>query len=535
MITNNPAILAQIIGFGIFLWVGLYVLARGARHTPLIVVSLIGLFAQAIFFGTGALTDTQTDLRWFVALERWSLWTIVVPAATWFHFSSLVAQGARAEAQHAPGPIFPPLVVATYTAGALLILFGTTSDLLVNYAHPVGNPGSFAVGPGLGYPLIMIFLALTATGALINLVRARRAITRGHGSSEHALARQLSVLAGGALFFLAGALWLTVRKNWSLEISVLPGFVCLFTGLAALGYGVAHFGLLLDGQNIQRDFVYNLTGIALMNLLYGGLLALTGPATVVSALALVTLVTFTHTTFDMGRNVLDKLFFSLPERDARAEARDYASALGTTPVTTPTADLEQASELIEAASPATEDAESPSSEHAYKAFPAQVRKALTGLKSPPQLAKSPLLTLALVERRVERAGQQDNRLNRVVALRELLIEQIEGLRPDSDGLAHRVGEAWRFYNVLYYPYVRELSRKSALAEVRRMGEERRRTGQHAPSELEQVLAWLADVDEDTFYKWQRRASDMIATMLWEENGKLAQDGRVGENQRAVLP
>jgi hypothetical protein len=523
MITNNPATLAQIIGFGIFLWVGLYVLVRGARRTPLIIVSLIGLFAQAIFFGTGALTDTHTDLRWFIALERWSLWTIVVPAATWFHLSSLVAQGARAEAQHAPGPIFPPLVVATYTAGALLILFGATSDLIVDYTHPLGNPGAFAVGPGPGYPFIMIFLALTAAGALINLVQARRAITRGHDTNDHAMMRQLTVLAGGALFFLAGALWLTTRKNWSLPISILPGFLCLFIGLAALGYGVAHFGLLLDGQNVQRDFMYNLTGIALLNLLYGGLLALTGPATVVSALALVTLVTCTHTTFDMGRNVLDRLFFSPPERDARAEARDYASALGTTPVTTPTPELEQAADPIEEQPPPAEDAGSPNPEHEYKAFPAQVRKALTGLKSPPQLAKSPLLSLALVERRVARAGQEDNRLNRVVALRELLIEQIEGLRPDSDGSPHRVGEAWRFYNVLYYPYVRELSRKSALAEARRLGEERRRNGQREPGELEQVLAWLADVDEDTFYKWQRRASDTIAAILWEENHKIAQD------------
>src|SRR3954449_11439911 len=123
MISNNPAILAQIIGFGMFLWVGLYVLVRGARRTPLIVVSLIGLFAQAIFFGTGALTDTQTDPRWFIALERWSLWTIIVPAATWFHLRSVVGEGAREDAERAP--IFAPLVVVTYTAGALLILFGT--------------------------------------------------------------------------------------------------------------------------------------------------------------------------------------------------------------------------------------------------------------------------------------------------------------------------------------------------------------------------------------------------------------------------
>ena len=76
----------------------------------------------------------------------------------------------------------------------------------------------------------------------------------------------------------------------------------LIVGLAALGYGVAHFGLLLDGQNIQRDFLYNLTGIVLLNLLYGGLLALAGPITVESALALVALVTLTHSTFDIGRS-----------------------------------------------------------------------------------------------------------------------------------------------------------------------------------------------------------------------------------------
>jgi hypothetical protein len=522
MIASNPAVLFQIIGFGIFLWVGLYVLVRGARRTPLIVVSLVGLFAQAIFFGTGALTDTQSDLGWFIGLERWSLWTIVVPAAAWFHVSSMIARGG----DHQPEALFPPLVVATYTAGALLILIGTTSDLIVDYSHPQGQPGAYAVGPGPGYLFIMAFLALTATAAFANLLRARRAL--GRGPSDHALARQLSVLAGGALFFLAGALWLTTRKNWSLPLSILPGFLFLFVGLAALGYGIAHFGLLLDGQNVRRDFLYNLTGIALLNILYGGLLALAGPGTIVSALALVALVTFTHTTFDLGRNVLDRLFFSPPERDARAEARDYASALGTTPVTAPAETLEPEPATIEPAPPTADPDTAPDAEQDRKVFPAQVRKALTGLKSPPQLAKSPLLSLELVERRVARAGQEDNRLNRAVALRELLIEQIEGLRPDSDGSPHRVGEAWRFYNVLYYPYVRELSRKSALAEARRLSDERRRNGQRQPSELEQVLAWLADVDEDTFYKWQRRASDTIATILWEENGKLGQEKRVVE-------
>jgi hypothetical protein len=35
------------------------------------------------------------------------------------------------------------------------------------------------------------------------------------------------------------------------------------------------------------------------------------------------------------------------------------------------------------------------------------------------------------------------------------------------------------------------------------------------SELETALDWLLQVDEDTYYKWQRRGSDTIALALRE--------------------
>ena len=152
-----------------------------------------------------------------------------------------------------------------------------------------------------------------------------------------------------------------------------------------------------------------------------------------------------------------------------------------------------------------------------------MRRAITGIKSPPQLAKSPLLALELVDQRIRQSGQPDHRLNRVAALRDLLIEQIEALQP-NDRQGSVVSDAWRFYNVLYYPYVRGTNRKSALAEARRLAQERQRNGQRDPSELEQALGWLADVEEDTFYKWQRRASDTIATQMWEENERAKQAG-----------
>ena len=533
MVLESPAVFAQIVSFGMFLWLGLYVLIRHTRVTALLAVSLAGLFTQALFFGAYALTDTRTDAGWFVILQRWTFWTSVLPAATWYHLSSLIARrtvaGARGATDQggspaAPPAIFPASVVAVYTAAAILTLIGTASDLIVDYARPRGGPGAFEILPGPAYIFYMAYLALAAAGALVNLLRARRAIGRGFTPAERAQAKQIGVLAAGALFFLAGGVWLTARKNWGLPISPIPGFVGLLGGLAALGYGVAIFGLLLEGQDIQRDFLYNLTGIGMMNLLYGGLLAaLPGSVTVEGALGLVTLVTATHTLFDAGRNTLDVLFFSRAERAARAEARDYATALGTAPVTAAALPIEPAPPAGPGgdAAPAAGEAAPAIAEQGLKAFQAEIRKALTGLKSPPRLAMSPLLGLALVEHRVAAAGLEDNRLNRAAALRELLIERIEGLRPtaaDAGGAEHHVGEAWRFYNVLYYPYVRELSRKAALAEARRLSDERRRNGQRGPGDLEQVLSWLADVDEDTFYKWQRRASDTIAAILWEERG-----------------
>ncbi|MFL5807352.1 MAG: hypothetical protein ACJ8CR_37185 [Roseiflexaceae bacterium] len=521
MLAIDPAVIVQVAGFGVFLWIGLYLLVRAPGRTPLIIVSAIGMFAQAAYFATGALADTTADLGWFLVLEKGFWWTTVLPVATWFHVSSLIARRpSRPESRRAARLLFTRRVVLVYTAALCITLFGSIGDLIVDYSHVVRVDGRFAVASGPAYPVYIVYLGATAAGALINLARALHRFTRHPQPAAPAIVRQLRLLAGGGLFFLAGGLWIAVRKYWELPVSALPGFLCLFVGLAALAYSIAHFGLLLEGRNIRRDFVYSLTGIALMNLLYVGLLATAGQLSTAGLLALVGLVTATHTAFDSGRAALDRLFFNRDEQAARAEARDYATVLAALPVAAP--GLMPEDGLAPPETPIETETAPPQADD-EKHFKHAVRRALTSLKSPPRLAQSPLLGLTMVERRVARSGLADNRLNRVAALRELLIEQIEGLRP-SDEASARVGDSWRFYNVLYYPYVRELSRKAALAEMRRLAEERRRNGQRAPGDLEQVLSWLADVDEDTFYKWQRRASDTIATMLWEENLKVEHDG-----------
>ena len=90
---------------------------------------------------------------------------------------------------------------------------------------------------------------------------------------------------------------------------------------------------------------------------------------------------------------------------------------------------------------------------------------------------------------------------------------MDSLRPQqrADGCA---GTAHRFYNCLYYPYVRGITRRNAPAVVRQLRERREREG-GPRTEEERVVEWLLQVNEDTYYKWQRRASDTIALILRE--------------------
>jgi hypothetical protein len=524
MLGIDLTVFVQLVGFGVFLWIGLYLLLQSSAQSPLLIVSAIGMFAQSIYFATEALAASTSDLAFFLLLAHGFWWTKVLPAATWYHVSCLIAQ--RPLRISMPGSlrlILPRRVVMIYSLAFCLILVGSLNDLIVFYSEPQSIADGFTLSSGIGYPAFILYLIVAAVGALFNLLQALRRIAASPSSSREIALSQLRLLIGGGVFFLLGALWLSLRRYTGLPISDLPGLLCLVAGLMALAYSVVSFGMLLEGQDIKRDFLYSLTLVALLNLIYVVLVNLFSVLTISGVLTLVMLVTLTHTTFDSARALLDRLFFNRDEQAARAEARDYATALAAHPVQPPEV---QPSEMPEPADTqpddstfASEEPESPVLTD-QKRFKDAVRRAISGLKSPPRLAQSPLLALPIVAQRVQQANLPDNRLNRVAALRELLIEQIDGLRPSDDD-SSTVGDSWRFYNVLYYPYVRELSRKAALAEARRLAEERRRNGQREASDFEQVLNWLADVDEDTFYKWQRRASDTIASIIWEENQKLS--------------
>ncbi len=148
-----------------------------------------------------------------------------------------------------------------------------------------------------------------------------------------------------------------------------------------------------------------------------------------------------------------------------------------------------------------------------KAFDDAVRRAITHLCDPTKLALSPLLQLSLVTAGLHDQGLEDTRFQRVAILKAVLTELVHGLRPRC-GTDGSTSAASRFYNCLHYPYVQGITRRRAPTVLRDLRERRERTG-GPRSAQEQVLTWLLQVDEDTYYKWQRRASDAIAHILRE--------------------
>ncbi len=503
-------LIVQATGFGAFLWLAFFILSRADRQRPQTIITFFALFSMAgLFFSFGYISQTYGSASPVIVRAFW--WTDVFPMACWFHICSQIA---RREAR----PVFTGPVLVCYGAAGFITLAGMFTDFYLDYAKaritPSNPPGheAYFFGPGALYWTFVVFLLVAGLAGIWNIWRGYRLVMKEEPASS-ALDWKLRILFMGGSLFLAGAVYLSLNTMLAPYVDTLwsvPGQVILIAGLLLLGYAVAQYDMMVVGKNIQRDFIYSITGVVVINLAYVILVGLAGGLTPHSLFILVALATTTHTLYDFGREQLDRLFFSHDEQQARSEAWAYATALASQPVSAPET----------AANPERLDIAN------QKDFNNLVRRAITYLKNPTQLINSPLLTLRLVERRLGEAGLEDNRLNRTTVLRELLLTLIERLRPDGGLDNPGTGDAWRFYNVLYFPYVRQISRKSALVEARRLEVERKRNaGGREPGPMEEVLNWLTDVDEDTFYKWQRRASDTIATLLREEEVGIGVGGK----------
>jgi drug/metabolite transporter (DMT)-like permease len=446
------------------------------------------MLAQACFFFTSALVARQSDEGTRLILSRFSWWDAVLPAAMWFHLTTRMHGADVARRRRAA-------ITLVYGCGGAIVVLGSFTNLVLNY-------GAFrmdARGPADTYvpagPLYVVFTAYVLCSAALGIANLVALVRHEQASRGTATGPGLRMLAWGGLLFLAGAGLLTVNQLAFdvLPLSQSPGNLALVAGLALFGYTIARYNALLSGNDVRRDFAYSVCAVAVAWLTYLPvvvvLVGLDDARQALLSLLLMLLVTSSHTLYDTFRTLLDRFFFSQQEREELQAARAFVVALGTEPAGPDQTLLESDKALKDA-----------------------VRKAITWLQNPTQLAGSPLLGFRVVQLRLDELELENNLLQRAVALRDLLIELIDGLRP-----AEREGgtsDAWRFYNCLHYPYVRGISLRTAPTALRAM-QERRRRDASPKTDAERVTEWLTTVNENTYFRWQRVASDTIAETLRE--------------------
>lgn len=479
MAQETPLFIIHLLGFIAFLWHGLYVLTRGKRTGVSRLTGVTAIFTGALFL-TGGLEEIvhQSPLVQRALLGRLDWCFSVIPAALWLRLSMQL--NVRAVALRNKSVLY-----GAYGAAVLLVILGSATNLVRGYDT---DGKLYTAGPL--YLVYVIFVVSCAGLAVVNFMQMRAPVgeSTAEGRPDAAEAgnrvaavysSEVRMLILGGICFLLGVGYNTVLQlsNHLNPILGAPAWALLLIGLCAVGGTVGVQSNLLLGRDMRRDFLYNFTG----------LLILVGPMLVVIAvvvgldserarlLSLLVggLVAIGHTLYDIERQWLDKVFFTPVVQEERAAARAYVEALATPP----------AGSNPELAT--------------RKAFDDAVRRALTHLSDPTKLATSPLLNLQVVGRAVGEGQLEDNRLNRAAALKEMLLDLLEGLHP-SDRSGGIAGDAFRFYNCLYYPYVQGINRRRAPAVLRQLQERRKR---NMVRRVPTSNAWLIGC-----YRWMKTPS-----------------------------
>lgn len=494
MTAASLVFLIQLLGFVGFLWLGLYVLTRGERDRISRLTAISSLAVCCLFLtGDTASTIHPVNPELQSSFLRIMWWTSVMPAALWLHLSLRLIPRAEEPSW------YRPVIYSAYALGAIFTLLGTTTNLVNRF---VDNGNTSPTGP-LFHPY-QVYLLVCAGFAVVSLDQMRALPRRTVGGTSSAApvtdgtevpgsARRLLIF--GAICFLAAVVLnvaLTIAHQ-ATPTHIGLVWILLLIGLAAVGGTVVVQSNLLLGRDVRSDFLHNLAGLSIQLAPFliaaGALLDLGNGRVRILVMLTAGLTTLGHTLYDLLREWLDTAFFSAPVRQERAAARAYVQALASTP-----------------AGPSPELA-------TRKAFDDAVRRAVASLSDPTKLVTNPLLNLTAIAQSVTDQRLEDNRLNRAAVLKDMLLAMLDGLRP-LDAAGGATSDSRRFYNCLYYPYVHGITRRRAPTVLRQLRERRERDG-GPRSELEQVTYWLLQLDEATFYKWQRRGSDTIAGVLRE--------------------
>jgi hypothetical protein len=257
-----------------------------------------------------------------------------------------------------------------------------------------------------------------------------------------------------------------------------------------MAWNVAAYSLLFKGQVVRTDFFYVLTALTFVCVLYGAVLLLSGASYSFQLLSVIaitlSIAVLSHAFVDLGRRILDRLFFGGDVRRLRDNFAWMVQSAGR---------AEDLDALIV-------EAHNEISEVSADRLLTLIEQALRRLNNPAALGRSDLAdripaTLEAATREAVGRGLADvTPLERAQALRSVLISGIERLKP-LDGNVGMEAPAALQHHILHEEYLQGLLNKQIIA-------------RH-------------NISEGTFNRNRRQAIAMLAEELAEQEELLSKE------------
>ncbi len=449
--------LLNLLIFAFTTWLGLYLIARD-RTKPVLIFTGLGLVAYALIIAFNSLSALDLQSILTVTLHPLGLTLFFIPALCWFAATfHLLPEGTL------PNQVFKLLPYM------VLVMIGLIFGVLSRFSPPIDDTTAIILSFGFGIVgyIVMALLVLAVGFVAYRLWRERTQ-------------RLLALLFVLTLFFTLGAGMILLQSR------LIPFDIALLimgVDLLFLDFCIAGLDAFDEGETLLPDAIYSFIRAMLIALIFGGQVALAAGGqynfTMLTLLFGVVAVAIASQVFSEGiQSGLDRLVFArLPGlRRARAELRTAASVL---PRADETVDLQALPE---------------------DQFIRLTRRALSHMSDPGKLAVSPLMRLPMLDKGVE-GGHM---LERAAELKLLLTESIQRLKPPAKSEFGTTDE-WRFYNVLYFPYVLGIKLLSY------------NHSDELSDDARKVVEWFrVNVPERTLHNWQNAAARLIAQDLRDQ-------------------
>lgn len=445
----NAILLLQLLIFGFSLWLGLYLLARDIQKPGLRFAGL-GLVTYALGLAAVVLLREVPDFS-AESATLWRLIPLLLPSVFW-----MAATG------HLLGDT-PPLLGLRRGANIGVIVLLLVALVLIAFSAMIAQLLTMIV------PLLFLIVSLVKIWQAFRSTLPRQPIV---------------VLLTATIFFMLGVGLLIIPVEWLSSELVL---IAVSFDLILLGFALGYLDAYEEGTRLLPDALRSLAAAGLASVLFGSqviaVIIIMGNSSLVLLLFTIVATAITLETFSgVLQSALDRFVFM--DNPAIQQERHLLRAVN--------AALPRTQETINLMKMSDEQ------------FARLTRRTLSHFNDLEKLAASPLTHLPVITLRLQEKGKSPTTLERTHELKTLLTESILKLKPYSDN-DFDTTEAWRYYNVLHFPYVMGLKPYNASA-----------LSDNLDTTTRAALEWFqTQVPERTLYNWQTVASRLVAQNLKE--------------------